>query len=306
VKEILATMQFNKVILGAGVLAMAAGLSACSSSKTSTTTTSSPHAVTTTTLTPLQKVEHSPAATLSKGSADVSMSVAGKDVKAKVAGISVSFTTLNLTVAGPFSFASKYGTVKLNMTGAGTISPASLLKGPVTTLFVGGDIYIEPTTGSLIATLASGKKYIQLTPTVLGGLLSISPTEVSQIVSNPAGLLDILTTPDMTVTDMGSSTVGGGSTEYKVVVDLAQAAAAPGPYQPLFKALDSSGTASQDTLYVYLNSTGEIVHLSTTITIPAKAGASPIPPISLGVAFSNFGVSVPPVTAPPASEYATA
>ncbi len=124
-------MQFNKVILGAGVLAMAAGLSACSSSKTSTTTTSSPHAVTTTTLTPLQKVEHSPAATLSKGSADVSMSVAGKDVKAKVAGMSVSFTTLNLTVAGPFSFASKYGTVKLNMTGAGTISPAVVMGPPI-------------------------------------------------------------------------------------------------------------------------------------------------------------------------------
>jgi hypothetical protein len=234
------------------------------------------------------------------------MSVAGKNISAKFSGIPVTFTSLNLTVAGPFNFSSKYGTVKLNMTGVGQISPASLLKGPVTTLFVGGDIYVEPTPGSTIAQLAGGKKYIQLTPAVIAGLLSISPTEVSQIVSNPAGLLDILTTPDMAVTDMGSSTVGGASTEYKVVVDIAKAASAPGPYQSLFQALESSSTTSSDTLHVYLNSTGEIVHLSTTITIPAKVGAAATPPITLGVAFASFGVTVPPVTAPPASEYKTA
>ncbi len=298
-------MKFNKIMLGAGVLAMATGLAACSSSKSTTTTTSSPGAVTTTTLTPLQKVEKSPSVTLGKGSADVSMDVAGKDIKANLAGIAVSFTSLNLTVAGPFNFSSKYGTVSLNMAGAGTVDPAKVLNGPVTTLFVGGDIYVEPKPGSLIASLAAGKKYIQLTPSVIAGLLSISTTEVSQIVSNPAGLLEILTTSDMTVTDMGSSTVGGVSTEYKVVVDLAEAAAAPGPYQSLFKALYSAGGTANHTLNVYLNSAGEIVHLTTTITIPAKAGAAPTS-VTLGVAFSNFGVTVPPVTAPPVSEYKTA
>ncbi|MHB8262591.1 MAG: hypothetical protein ACYDGY_02425 [Acidimicrobiales bacterium] len=283
---------------GTGALMLAAGLAACSSSPKQSTELTTTKAVTTTTLTPLQKVEQSPATTLGKGSAEVAMSVSGKNIKTSLA----SFATLDLAVAGPFSFSTKEGTLKLDLKGSGTIDPATVLGGPTTTLFAGGNLYVEPNAGSLVATLAAGKKYIQLNPAGLSTLLGIPATEVSAVVSDPAGLLNILSTPDMAITDMGSSTVGGGSTEYKAVVNLTSAASQPGTYQPLFKALSSTGGSSSDTIYVYLDSSGEIVHLNTSVTIPAK-GATPATTIALGVALSKFGVPVPPVTAPAPALY---
>ncbi|MCL4434919.1 MAG: hypothetical protein M1399_09225 [Actinobacteria bacterium] len=283
--------------VGTGVLMLAAGLAACSStSKSSTTTT--PKAVTSATLPPLQKVEEAPATTLGKGSADISMSVSGKDIKSTLA----TFTTFNLAAVGPFNFASKQGVLKLNLKGAGTIEPATILGGPATTLFTGGDLYVQPNAGSLAATLAGGEKYIQLTPVGMSTLLPVPQAETSALISNPIGLINLLTTSHMAVTDMGSSLAGGRSTEYKAVVNLAAAAAQSGPYQALFQALHSTGGSRTATIFVYLNSSGEIVNVKSPVTVPAK-GTTPAITIDLGVALSNFGVAVPPVTAPPASQY---
>jgi hypothetical protein len=243
-------------------------------------------------------VEESPATTLGKGSADISMSVSGKDIKTTFA----TFTTFNLAAVGPFNFASKQGILKLNLKGTGTINPATVLGGPATTLFTGGDLYVQPNAGSLVATLAGGEKYIQLAPAGLSTLLPVPQAETSALISNPIGLINLLTTSHMTVTDMGSSSVGGSSTEYKAVVNLAAAAAQSSPYQALFQALHSTGGSRTATIFVYLNSSGEIVNMKSTITVPAK-GTTPAITIGLGVALSNFGVAVSPVTAPPASQY---
>ncbi len=219
--------------------------------------------------------------TLAAGSADVTidLSVSG--------GVTAA-------LAGGFDFANGTGSLTMHLSGLPP-ADASLVPSSLPMVFTNGSLYLKAV--GAIALADQKKPWAELTPQSLQSVFGIIEPHVnlgtfSTIASgNPADLLKVLDTPDMTAIDQGTQSVNGvEATAYQVTIDAAKAATdSTGPVQALFRALG----ASSSPLDVWVDTLGRLVQLQTTIS---PSGASPV---HLSVDLTNFGtaVTVPPIPA---------
>jgi hypothetical protein len=275
-------MKLRKAVGSVGLVLLAgAVVAACSSSSHSSSQASSQASSTPKASAALSALEGAPSATLGAKSADVTidLSVSG--------GVQAA-------LSGGFDFSSGQGSLTMHVSGL-PAADASLVPSELPMVFANGSLYLKAV-GPI--SLADGSKpWAQLTPQALQGIFGLIEPKVnlgsfSTIASgNPADLLKILDTPDMKVTDEGSSSVDGTTaTKYEAVIDAAKAASgATGQVADLYRALGTSSTP----LYVWLDSSGRLIQLETTIH---PAGA---PTIDLSVGLSNFGTTVSVPTIPP-------
>jgi hypothetical protein len=224
-------------------------------------------------------VDTSASKTLAAGSADVAidLSVSG--------GVTAA-------LSGGFDFANGDGSLDLHLSGL-PAAEASLVPSPLPLVFTNGSLYLKAV--GPIALADGNKPWAELTPQALQGVLGLVEPKVdfgtfSKIAAgNPADLLKILATPDMTVTSKGSTTVNGAqATEYQVTLNASKAAkAATGPVAQIYRALGSSSAP----LDVWIDGQGRLVMLQTKI-VPTGA-----PAVALQVTISNFGtqVTIPPI-----------
>ncbi len=236
--------------------------------------------------------------------ANISLSMSITNVTAVAGSTTIPFPLLTINAAGPFDLARQYGALELAISGTGSAAGSpSLLNGPARALFAAGSLYVLPNSGSVLAGMLVGRKYGLLTPKAVAGLTGLQPQQAAGLISNPVGFLYVLSTPDMTVSSEGNSSVGGGSTEYRATVNLYQAGISPSVPRALFAALESWGIAAV-VVHVWVDGSGHAVRLSSVIDTEAR-GSIPARTITLRVSLSNFGIAVPPVAVPPASQYAT-
>jgi hypothetical protein len=273
---------------------------ACSSSSNSSTTTTTGGGSSSADLTLLNAA---PAKTLAAGTAKAAATFDATSGKNAIGG----------TLAGDFNLTSGYGS--LTLTGSGLL--ATLLAGPTAIQFVGGTLYLKPNPGTTPASLLGPGQIwaaINLASAATLEHVDLGPLGTA-LEGNPVNFLKVFETPDETVTTVGSSTVDGQpATEYAVTVDLTKAGAS-GPNRLFYDALAQagSGTSTSD---VWIGTSGPadglIVQVKATMTVsapPATAGATtaagasaPAPttiPITLDL--SDFGLTVPVLTAPPAA-----
>ncbi len=296
----------RRYVLPIALTLLPMGLAACSQSTgsgNSGTTSVKPSSVSYESFPSRDRVERSVSEAMTR-TANISFSMSITNVTAVAGSTTIPFPLLTIHAAGPFDLAKQYGALELAIsgTGSGAGSP-SLLNGPAKALFAAGSLYVLPNSGSVLAGMLGGRKYGLLTPSAVAGLTGLQPQQAASLVSNPVDFLHVLSTPDMTVSSEGHSSVGGGSTEYRATVNLYQAGTTPSVPRALFAALESWGIAAV-VVHVWVDGSGYAVRLSSVIDTEAR-GSIPARTITLRVSLSNFGTTVPPVAVPPASQYAT-
>lgn len=294
------------------LLAVSLGAAACSSSTTpaaskkpSTTTpakTSTPSTTSKASTAPkasaaeLAVLKAMGPKTLASGTADLNVTL---HVTNPPSGGKPSASPLSGTIAGGYNLSNGEGNLRIALSG----TVASLLGGPLNVTLGNGNAYFAPpATLARLLQLQPGKTYASLPLSSLTSLLNLGALG-SSFTGDPSALFNLFATPALQVSDLGSATVGGvATTEYKISVDLSQAAADGGAAGTLYKEIKAgSPTLKSLAVDVWAGPGGRLHQLAITLSdlsasLVWSRGAS----LALAVVFSHFGVAVP-VSIPPPS-----
>lgn len=238
---------------------------------------------------------------------------AGATLGAHSANLNISFTvsgdfsgstgTLSGSISGPYSFANNIGSLQLTMNGSAQITQL-LGAGSHAIVLADGTAYIQPASGSVLASAAGGKPYVSI---ALGPLFSqLLPSAgplASTIASNPGEALQLFSSPADQVSSAGTANIGGVSTyAYNVTVPVAAAAQAGGAAASIYQAIEkSSPSTSSISAELWINGSDQIVQLQISGSVPPSNGATVPTNFDVTLGVSGYGVSVN-ASVPPASE----
>ncbi|HUY86292.1 MAG TPA: hypothetical protein VMU77_04205 [Acidimicrobiales bacterium] len=213
-----------------------------------------------------------------------------KTIANRTANLNVTLAVSNgphATVTGPFNLATGQGQLNLSILGSSVVGG---LPNPATLLYAGGNLYLQAS--GIITSFDGNKPWAQITPTAVQQIFCLtmpgsSTSSLAKLAAgNPASLLHVLDTPDMTVT--ASSNYPGGlvsGVSYYTVNINAKAASktATGEAKQFFDDLASTSTSAPIT--VGINSSGVLRVLSASF----KSSGSDV---LIQMNLSNFGVAV--------------
>ena len=149
-----------------------------------------------------------------------------------------------------------------------------------------------------------GKSWLSLDVSSLSG--GAGPYGASELSSNPAATLHILSQNGATVTELGTSTQGGVEVQgYAMTVSPAalKADVAKVPLSAKTRAVLAKMTSGQLDAKVYVDGQGLL--RSVTATMQHSIGSAGMSTLTLTERFSSYGSAIAEISAPPATQVAT-
>jgi hypothetical protein len=206
----------------------------------------------------------------------------------------VGSTNVNFTGSGTVNFTQNAAQLQL----ATSIHGHQVAESEVT---VGDTIYLD--LGPLVSQVVPGKSWISLNLSQLNQGGSASPLGIGGGLStnNPAAILKDLGQRGNTVTALGPSTINGTTVQgYSVQVNQAAVRSALAKvHLPAWMQQGVSKSGDLNVSYkVFINGTGLLYRMTIDANVPVD-GNSLNGVVSLD--FSNYGATIPTITAPPAA-----